>query len=88
MTGGDSPAGAGNSMPGRVTVLVEDAADSGELAARLREAGMQVDQVLGAIGVITGSILPEHRARLLELPGVAGVEDETTFRALSPEDDR
>jgi hypothetical protein len=76
-------------MPDRVTVIVDDAqlAKIDELADRLRNAGMRVEQVLGEIGMITGSLPPEHRERVRTMPGVAGVEDEVTFHAPPPDED-
>ena len=76
-------------MPDRVTVIVDDAqlAEVDELADRLRNAGMLVDQVLGEIGMITGSLAQEHREWVRTMPGVAGVEDETTFHVPPPDED-
>ncbi|GAB2755249.1 hypothetical protein GCM10027174_33610 [Salinifilum aidingensis] len=76
-------------MPDRVTVIVDEDQGVGidELADRLRSAGMQVEQVLGEIGMITGSVPREHREGVRTTPGVAGVEDETTFHAPPPDDD-
>lgn len=77
-------------MPDRVTVILDETGDctTEALADRLRQAGMQVEQVLDEIGMITGTVAPEHRAKVSTLPGVAGVEDETTFQAPPPDDTR
>ena len=68
-------------MDDRITVTVRDdqLAHIDELAERLRAAGMQIDQVLHPLGVITGSVPRSQRDALAAVPGVADVEDETTF---------
>lgn len=74
-------------MPDKVVVTVaDDALDHvQELADQLRGAGMRVEQVLAAIGTITGSLPQERRAVVLSMPGVAAVEDEATFQLPPPE---
>ncbi|HET6260337.1 hypothetical protein [Pseudonocardia sp.] len=68
-----------------VTVTVDDAhlAAIDELAARLRAAGMDVEQVLAPVGVITGSA-PSGWEALADLDGVAGVEPQRTMRLPPP----
>ncbi|MDQ3763106.1 MAG: hypothetical protein M3460_16110 [Actinomycetota bacterium] len=77
----------------RITVTVHDdrLPHIDELADRLRAAGMQVDQVLQPVGVITGSV-PGPRRDIIEtlavietLPGVVAVEDETAFQIPPPD---
>ena len=74
-------------MDDRVTVTVHD--DQlpciDELADRLRDAGMRVDQVLHPVGVITGSVPSAQRVMIETVPGVAAVEDETTFQLPPPD---
>ena len=72
-----------------VTVTVADshASDIDEVAGRLRDAGMQVDQVLGTLGVITGSIDATRIAALEQLDGVAAVEEQTGFQIAPPDAD-
>ncbi len=72
-------------MDERITVSVSDDADA--VAAQLRAAGMNVDQVLGAAGVITGSIAVAKRSALAALPGVASVESERAFQIAPPDAD-
>ena len=56
-----------------------------DVAARLRSAGMQVDAVLGAVGIITGS-LPRQRLSSIEaLQGVAAVEQQVGFQIAPPD---
>jgi hypothetical protein len=76
-------------MSDRVTVTVHDdqLAEIDQLADRLRAAGMRVDQVLSNIGVITGALPQEKRSAVREMPGVAAVEEETTFRISPPDAD-
>jgi hypothetical protein len=61
-----------------VTVSVDDAHLGGitSVAQALQEQGMHVEQVLGAVGVITGSVAQERRRLLESVPGVASVLDE------------
>jgi len=70
-------------MDEKITVTVSGDADT--VARKLRAAGMNVAQVLGAAGVITGSVAAERRASLTDLPGVAAVEAERTFQIAPPD---
>jgi hypothetical protein len=74
-------------MSDRVTVTVQDdhLAHIDELADRLRNAGLRVDQVLHPVGVITGSVPSAQRSVIETVPGVAAVEDETTFQVPPPD---
>ena len=76
-------------MRREVTVTVADshAGDIEDVAERLREAGMQVDQVLATLGVITGSIEAPRIAVLEQLDGVAAVEEQTGFQIAPPDAD-
>lgn len=74
--------------PGRnvdVTVTLIDGADVDAVVHRLREAGMAVDQALGAVGIVTGSVAGDRRAALQELDGVAAVEEAQTFQLPPPD---
>lgn len=75
--------------PERVVVTVHDdqLAEIDELAERLRLAGMRVEQVLGEIGVITGSLPADRLTSAQRLPGVAAIERETSFRLPPPDED-
>lgn len=74
-------------MSDRVTVTVQDdhLAHIDELADRLRTVGMRVDQVLRPVGVITGSVPSTQRPMIETVPGVAAVDDETTFQLPPPD---
>lgn len=77
MTG--TPAGVTRGYGATVTaviVTVDDAhlADLAALAVTLRERGMQVDQVLAEIGVITGQLPTGRPLAVLQVDGVTAVE--------------
>jgi len=72
-------------MDERITVSVSEDADA--VATQLRAAGMNVEQVLGAAGIITGSVAAAKRSALTALPGVASVESERTFQIAPPDAD-
>ena len=76
-------------MSGRVTVTVDEdhLARIDELADQLRVAGMQVEQVLPSVGAITGSVSTSQRQSVESMPGVAAVEDETSFKIAPPDAD-
>jgi hypothetical protein len=76
-------------MRRQVTVTVADshAGDLAELVARLALAGLEVEQVLAAVGVITGSVEESHLAAIAALPGVAAVEEQTSFQLPPPDAD-
>lgn len=71
----------------KITVTVGDdhVADVNGVAERLKGAGMNVDQVLDAMGIITGSVPAGRRAAIERLPGVAAVEAEHTFQIAPPD---
>jgi hypothetical protein len=73
----------------RVTVTIADdqLADIDSTVERLREAGMKVDQVLGAVGIVTGTVSPSERSKIAAVPGVAAVEDETSYQLPPPDSD-
>ena len=56
-----------------------------DLVERLRQAGMEVDAVLAAIGIVTGSAQVARLPAIRALPGVAAVEEQTTFRIAPPD---
>jgi hypothetical protein len=76
-------------MRRQVTVTVADshAGDLAELVARLALAGLEVEQVLAAVGVITGSVEESQLAAIAALPGVAAVEEQTSFQLPPPDAD-
>ena len=70
-----------------MTVTVDEAHAGAidEVAARLREAGLRIDRVLPAIGVITGSVAASRLHLVEAVDGVAAVEEQTSFK-LGPPD--
>ncbi|MDQ4105125.1 MAG: ketohydroxyglutarate aldolase [Actinomycetota bacterium] len=74
-------------MDEKITVTVGDdhVGDIAGVAEQLQAAGMNVDQVLDAVGIITGSVPSERRDALERLPGVAAVEGEHSFQIPPPD---
>jgi hypothetical protein len=74
-------------MASRITVTIADdhLGRATEVADQLRAAGMTVEQVLGTVGIITGSVEAGQRASLQAVPGVVAVEEETTFQIAPPD---
>jgi len=70
-----------------VSVTVDD----GHLAALdgvvqgLRARGMQVDQVLDGLGIITGSVPPGAAGALAGVAGVVSVDEQLTVRLPPPD---
>ena len=60
----------------RVSVTVDDGhhADLDAVARALRASGMQVERVLGTLGLITGQALADARPSLLAVEGVSSVD--------------
>ncbi len=75
-------------MPERrnVVVAVDDAHMSSihEVAERLRSAGLDVTEVMEAIGLIAGTSA-EPLSTLQEVPGVASVEEPPSFQLPPPD---
>lgn len=53
----------------------------------LEEAGLEVNQVLGAAGVITGTIAPSDISKLNQVPGVSAVEKSEDYQIAPPDSD-
>lgn len=70
-----------------VTVAESHAAALEDVAAALRRAGMEVEQVLPTLGIITGSAEDEQLAAIAGVAGVAAVEEGRTFRLPPPDAD-
>lgn len=56
-----------------------------DLAEHMRQAGLSVDQVLGATGVVTGTASKAATARLRRLSGVQAVEAVDEVRIAPPD---
>jgi cation transporter-like permease len=72
-------------MDEQITVTLAADADAEVVAEQLRAAGMTVEQVLVAAGVITGSVAAQTRAALADVPGVLAIEPQQTF-GINPPD--
>jgi len=72
----------------RLVTVTVDAAHTGAIdavARRLRDAGLDVDGVLGSIGVITGSVAASELPAVKAVVGVAAVEEQTSFELPPPD---
>ena len=80
---------AGKGKKIQVVVAVDDQhmPKVGEVAQRCRKAGLQVDQALDAVGVITGSIPEDDLEKLSGVKGVASVEREQQYQLPPPGSD-
>jgi hypothetical protein len=58
-----------------------------ETVEHLKREGLQVDQALQGVGVITGSIEHSKIAALQQLPSVANVEESRSFQIAPPDSD-
>ncbi len=76
-------------MSPRVTVTLTDAqaARVTEAADRLSAAGLEVEQVLDSLGMVTGTVAEDRRAGLEALDGVASVSVERTIQLPDPGSD-
>ena len=68
-----------------VTVDDEHLARIGDVAAGLRANGMQVDQVLDQLGVISGSAPEDRQQSLQAVAGVKSVEASHHFQIPPPD---
>jgi hypothetical protein len=67
------------------SIIVTVSGEPEPVAAQLRAAGMTVERVLGAVGVITGSVDSERRASLAAVPGVVAVELDRPVQLAPPD---
>ncbi len=58
-----------------------------EAVEHLKRAGLQVDQALPSVGVVTGSVEQSKIATLQQLPSVANVEQSRSFQLPPPDSD-
>ncbi len=81
----DKPTVAPQERKVTVTVADDHLAQTAAVAEQLRSAGMNVEQVLDAVGVVTGWVQAEQQPSIEALPGVAAVEEETTVHLAPPD---
>lgn len=81
-------------MPGKdkkvqVMISVDDEhmPEIGKVAERCRKAGLQVDEALEEVGIITGSIPEKELASLSGVKGVASVERGQQYQLPPPDSD-
>ena len=55
-----------------------------EIAREAEAAGLQIESRLEAVGVLTGSAMPEAVDRLRGIPGIEEVEEEREVRIAPP----
>jgi hypothetical protein len=68
-----------------VTVDDEHVPAIDEVADALRARGMQVEQVLDGLGIITGSAPADSRPALTGVEGVVSVDEQLTHRLPPPD---
>jgi hypothetical protein len=73
----------------RVTVTVADAGRDrfDDVVGRLQAEGMEVEEALGSLGIVVGSVGEGGRAAISALPDVAAVEGEHRFHLPPPDAD-
>jgi len=59
----------------------------GKVASLCKKAGLQVDQALDEVGIITGSIPENELGKLSGIKGVASVEREQGYQIAPPDSD-
>lgn len=76
-------------MPHSITVTVDDdhLDRIEDVADQLRASGVQVHQVLGSVGIITGEVTDAQRPAITQVSGVASVEDQQAFQLPPPDSD-
>jgi methylmalonyl-CoA mutase cobalamin-binding subunit len=58
-----------------------------QVVSALKKAGVEVDQQLKTIGVVSGTVNDENLADLQNIEGVANVEQARSFQIAPPESD-
>jgi methylmalonyl-CoA mutase cobalamin-binding subunit len=73
----------------QVLVSVDDEHRSqlDKVVQRCREAGLEVDQALGEVGIITGSIPESSMSNLSGIKGVQSVERGQNYQIAPPDSD-
>jgi hypothetical protein len=71
----------------RVLVSIDDRSEALAVVERLRAAGLEEDQVMAALGTVTGSIDPARVDALRAVEGVAEVEPAREHQLPPPDAD-
>lgn len=74
-------------MSERILVTVSDDGTIADVVARLEAAGVTVEKVLEAIGVIVGTVHGNGIRALAEIPGVGAVERDRPIQLPPPDSD-
>jgi hypothetical protein len=81
----------GPGVPDKVDLVIsvddEHMSRFSEVVKRCEAVGMDVDQQMEEIGVVTGSIEPEKVNPLSDVEGVSHVEQSRTFQIAPPDSD-
>jgi hypothetical protein len=56
-----------------------------DVVKKIKKAGMNVEQEMDNLGIVTGSIEPEKLSSLHKVEGVSGVEEERDYQIPPPE---
>lgn len=70
-----------------VSVADDHLKDFSDIVARCRKAGMNIENEMKSIGVITGSIDEAALEKLSRVKGVSQVEPERSFQIAPPDSD-
>jgi hypothetical protein len=70
-----------------VSVPEEHLPRFGELVAKMKNAGFEVEQELRTLGVVTGSIDSDKMDDLRRLKGIGNIEQPRTFQVPPPDSD-
>ena len=81
MTGPDDPL----RRPVSVSVDDDHLASIGAVVQALEAQGLQVDQVLDGLGIVSGSVEDARRTQLSSVPGVASVDGQLTYQLPPPD---
>ncbi|MBX2863113.1 MAG: ketohydroxyglutarate aldolase [Leptolyngbyaceae cyanobacterium MAG.088] len=73
----------------QVTISVDDAhlEQLDQVAEQLKEAGLEVDQTMSTLGIVTGSVDSEKMSALSDVVGVESVEVDKTITLPPPGSD-
>lgn len=71
----------------RICVAVDEAHLTAieDVARALDSCGMQVDQVLGSLGMVTGSVGEDRLSALAAVDGVVSVDEQLEYRVPPPD---
>ena len=73
----------------QISVSVDDAhlSQIEQISQQLESSGMNVEQTLSSIGVVSGSIQPDKLSSLYQIEGVKNVEPQQSYQLVPPSSD-